>query len=112
VNARLHLSTRRGALVVPATALQRGPNGTFVYVIGADAAVAPRPVEVASTSGELAVIGRGLTEGERVVVEGQSQLRPGSKVQVREAGRPAGAPGAQARDGAASGGEGGRGGGG
>jgi multidrug efflux system membrane fusion protein len=98
VNARLHLSEKKGALVVPATAIQRGPNGTFVFVVGADATASPRAVELASTSGDLAVIGRGLEEGERVVVDGQNQLRAGSKVQVREAGRPgdAGRPSAQA----------------
>jgi multidrug efflux system membrane fusion protein len=85
VSARLHLSVRKGALVVPATAIQRGPNGVFVYVIGADATVQPRPVEVASSSGDLTVIGRGLEEGEKVVVDGQNQLRPGSKVAARDA---------------------------
>jgi multidrug efflux system membrane fusion protein len=89
VNARLHLSVRKGALVVPATAIQRGPNGTFLFVIGADSTVTPRAVEVASTSADVAVIARGLEEGERVVVDGQNQLRTGSKVQVREPGKPA-----------------------
>lgn len=86
VNARLHLATRSGALVVPATALQRGPAGTFVYVIGSDMTVSPRPVEVESTQGELALIAKGLQEDERVVVDGQNQLRPGSRVAVRGPG--------------------------
>jgi multidrug efflux system membrane fusion protein len=99
VNARLHLAVRKGALVVPATAVQRGPNGVFVYVVGADATVAPRPVEVAASAGDLSVIGKGLEEGEKVVVDGQNQLRPGSKVAARDAApRPApAAPGAPAR---------------
>jgi multidrug efflux system membrane fusion protein len=88
VNARLRLSVRKGALVVPATAIQRGPNGTFLFVIGADSTVAPRAVEVASTAGDIAVISSGLTDGERVVVDGQNQLRTGSKVQIREPGKP------------------------
>jgi multidrug efflux system membrane fusion protein len=103
VKARLNLSVERGALVVPATALQRGPNGTFVYVVGADATAAPRPVEIASTQGDSAVIARGLSEGERVVVDGQAALRSGSKVTAREAGQPAtgaGAPAASDRPGA------------
>ena len=87
VNARLHVAVRKGALVVPATAVQRGPNGTFVYVIGADSTVAPRQVEVASTAAETSVIARGLEEGERVVVDGQNQLRAGSRVVVREPGQ-------------------------
>lgn len=89
VNARLHLTTRSGALVVPATALQRGPAGPFVYVVGSDMTVSPRPVEVEATQGELALIAKGLQEDERVVVDGQNQLRPGSRVAVRgPGGRP------------------------
>ncbi len=84
VNARLLLTTRRGALVMPATAVQRGPAGTFVYVIGADATAAPRPVELAGIQGDQAMITGGLEEGDRVVVDGQNQLRPGSRVAPRE----------------------------
>jgi len=95
VNARLRLSVRKGALTVPATALQRGPNGVFVYVINEDQTVAPRPVEVGGTIADLSVIAKGLAEGERVVTDGQNQLRPGSKVAPRDAGP------AQARQGQA-----------
>jgi multidrug efflux system membrane fusion protein len=86
VKARLGLSVERGALTMPATAVQRGPNGSFVYVVGADASVSPRPVEIASTQGDVAIVGKGLQEGEQVVVDGQGQLRPGAKVAAREAG--------------------------
>ncbi|HEX9050142.1 MAG TPA: efflux RND transporter periplasmic adaptor subunit, partial [Anaeromyxobacter sp.] len=75
VKARLALSVQRGALVVPAAAVQRGPNGPFAYVIGADSTVSPRAIELASSEGDLAVVARGLEPGERVVVEGQGQLR-------------------------------------
>jgi multidrug efflux system membrane fusion protein len=88
VNARLHLSVRKGALVVPASAIQRGPNGSFVFVVGADATVSARPVEVASTQADVAVVASGLQEGEKVVTDGQNQLRIGAKVQVREPGKP------------------------
>jgi membrane fusion protein, multidrug efflux system len=87
VKARLVLATRRDALVVPATALQRGPSGTFVYVIGADQTVAVRPIEAEPPRGETAVIEKGLSAGEHVVADGQNQLRPGSKVMTREAGK-------------------------
>jgi multidrug efflux system membrane fusion protein len=87
VNARLHLTTRKGALVFPATALQRGPSGTFVYVVGADGTVAPRPVDVELTQGDVALVAKGVADGERVVVDGQNQLRPGAKVAVREQGQ-------------------------
>jgi membrane fusion protein, multidrug efflux system len=86
VKARLHLATRPGALVVPATTLQNGPAGTFVYVIKPDLTVEPRPVQAEPPRGEVAIIIEGLREGERVVVDGQSQLRPGSRVAPREPG--------------------------
>jgi multidrug efflux system membrane fusion protein len=95
VNARLRLSTHHDALVVPAVAIQRGPSGSFVYVITADGTAEMRRVET-TTQGDLAIVSTGLNDGERVAVEGQSQLRPGAKVAVRAAqARPAGAtPGA------------------
>ena len=95
VKVRLALSVQKGALVVPVTALQRGPAGAFVYAIGPDDTATVKPVEVASTQGELAVLANGLAEGERVVVDGQNALRPGSKVAAREPGKaPPGQPGA------------------
>lgn len=86
VKARLLLTTRKDALVVPATVPQRGPEGVFAYVIQADQTVQPRPIEVEITEGELSVVARGLNEGEHVVAEGQSQLRAGSKVAPRSSG--------------------------
>ncbi len=87
VKVRLFLATQRGALVIPSAALQRGPQGQFVYVIGAGQKVSVRPVQPATRWGGLVVVARGLAQGERVVVEGQARLRPGSRVQPRE--RPA-----------------------
>jgi multidrug efflux system membrane fusion protein len=97
VNARLRLTTRKGALTIPATALQRGPAGTFVYVVGADATAAMRPVELDVVQGDLALVASGLTEGEKVVTDGQNQLRPGAKVAVREPGQGGGAGQRQAQ---------------
>jgi multidrug efflux system membrane fusion protein len=65
--------------------VQRGPQGTFVYVVGQDQTVSLRPVELGPTVDQLSVVGKGLTTGEQVVVEGQNQLRPGAKVQARPA---------------------------
>jgi multidrug efflux system membrane fusion protein len=87
VKARLLLSTHRNALVVPATALQRGPAGIFVYVIGKDQTVAMKPVQAAPPQNDLAIVDKGLAEGEQVVADGQGQLRPGSRVAPREQGR-------------------------
>jgi membrane fusion protein, multidrug efflux system len=87
VKARLLLTTQKNALTVPSTVPQRGPDGTFAYVIQQDQTVQPRPIEVEVTEGDTAVISKGLNEGEQVVVDGQNQLRAGSKVQVRQAGQ-------------------------
>jgi multidrug efflux system membrane fusion protein len=85
IKARLRLATREGALVVPAAALQRGPQGTFVYVVGDGDIAKARAVEIESTQGEIAIVASGLSAGERVVAEGQNQLRPGAKVAPRAA---------------------------
>ncbi|MDP9151797.1 MAG: efflux RND transporter periplasmic adaptor subunit, partial [Myxococcota bacterium] len=85
VRARLRLATRHNAIVVPAAVVQRGPQGPFAYVVGSDAKAAVRPVVVDSLEGELAIIASGLSPGEQVVVEGQAQLRPGSKVSPKAA---------------------------
>jgi multidrug efflux system membrane fusion protein len=92
VNARLRLAVRKGALTVPVTAVQRGPSGVFVYALAGDGTAAQRPVTLEATQGDLALVAKGLEEGDRVVVEGQNQLRPGAKVVPREAGAPAGRP--------------------
>src|SRR6478609_8644802 len=83
VRARLLLATRTGALSVPAPAVQRGPQGTFVYVVLPDQTAALRPVEVETVQDQWAVIRKGIAAGDQVVVEGQNQLKPGSKVALR-----------------------------
>ena len=83
VKARLTLSTKKGALTIPAAVVQHGPNGTFAYVVGAGSTVEMRPVVVDTIQGDLAIIKSGLTTGEQVVVDGQAQLRPGAKVAPR-----------------------------
>jgi multidrug efflux system membrane fusion protein len=91
VKARLLVSVHAGAIIVPAQALQRGPSGTFVYVVGADQTVQPRTVQLDRVQGEDALIAKGLEAGEIVVSEGQNQLRAGSKVAPRGAAGVAGA---------------------
>ncbi|HEX5660507.1 MAG TPA: efflux RND transporter periplasmic adaptor subunit [Polyangiales bacterium] len=83
VKARLLLETRKDALVVPSTAIQRGPRGPFVYVVGSDQTAQVRMIKVELMIAEEAVIASGLQPGEQVVIEGQNQLRPGAKVQLR-----------------------------
>ena len=86
VKARLLLTVRKGALVIPAVAVQRGPQGAFVYVVGDDMRAVLRPVTVERIEGETAIVAKGLTAGDKVVSEGQNQLRPGARVQPRATG--------------------------
>jgi multidrug efflux system membrane fusion protein len=81
VKARMLVETRENAIVVPAVAVQRGPQGVFVYTVAADLTATLKPVEVAFQTGDIAVVARGIEAGEQVVIEGQNQLRPGAKVE-------------------------------
>ncbi|WP_282003728.1 MdtA/MuxA family multidrug efflux RND transporter periplasmic adaptor subunit [Geotalea uraniireducens] len=92
VNVRLLLETRRNAIVVPAAAIQRGSQGTFVYVVKADRTVTVRPVVVGVHQADIVSVDSGLAGGEMVVVEGAERLREGSKVELRN---PAGTKGQQ-----------------
>jgi multidrug efflux system membrane fusion protein len=99
VKARLRLTIRKGALVIPAVAVQRGPQGAFVYVANNGQAEL-RNIGVERIEGEDALISQGLASGEKVVREGQSQLRPGAKLAERDTGggaeKPAAGPPAPA----------------
>ena len=82
VNVRLIVNTRRGVPTVPAQTVQDGPNGSYAYVIKDDNTVERRTVEVASVQDGVAVIGKGLTPGEKIVVDGQYRLTNGSRVRI------------------------------
>lgn len=86
VNVRLLLKTLPQVVVVPSTAVQRGPNGVYVYVVKPDSTVAIQPVGVGQISSGTAVIENGLTAGTRIVAAGQYRLQPGSRVQSAAAG--------------------------
>jgi len=82
VNARLLLETKKGETVVPAAAVQRGPQGSsFAYVVKSDKTVEVRNVKVALTQGNLAVVSSGIAPGEQVVTDGQDKLQGGSRVE-------------------------------
>jgi multidrug efflux system membrane fusion protein len=89
VKVRLEVETRSRALVVPSASIQRGPDGSFVYLVTAEQTVQVRPVNVALVQDNQAVIDKGLADGDQVVVEGQSQLKPNAKVAPRAEGAPA-----------------------
>ncbi len=87
VNARLLIDTKKDAVIVPGTAVQRGAQGPFVYMVKADNTVAVRPVSVGVPQGEEVSIVSGLEAGDQVVVDGAERLRDGSKVEVKVPGQ-------------------------
>lgn len=80
VNAQIVLGTRQRAVTVPATVIQRGPNGLYAYIVNEDESVAMQPVKIAYSQDGKAVIENGLSAGMRVVVDGQYKLKPGTKI--------------------------------
>ncbi len=84
VNARLLLSVRTNGIVVPASVVQRGPEGAYAFVVNNDMSVKMAPVKVGQIDQGQALIESGLAAGERVVVDGQYKLQPGSKVKPAE----------------------------
>lgn len=85
VNARVLLGTRRGALTIPAPAVQRGPQGLFVWLVTAENRAQMRAVTVDTRFGSSTIVLGGLAEGDRVVVDGQLKLRPDTPVSVANA---------------------------
>ena len=87
-NVQLKVSTVKGGLVVPTQAVQRGPDGDYVYQVQGDNTVKMQPVVSGTEVGDSHVlIAQGLKEGDRVVTEGQFRLKPGSKVQALAPGQ-------------------------
>jgi membrane fusion protein, multidrug efflux system len=82
VNARLVLTTRKNATVIPSSVVQRGPQGTYAYVIKPDKSVEMRRIKIAQTEASLALVDNGLQPGEEVVVDGQYKLQPGAHVEL------------------------------
>jgi multidrug efflux system membrane fusion protein len=82
INVVMTLQTLRNVITVPTTAINRGPNGTFVFIIGANHHVSMRPVKVSWTQGDLSVVSSGLTAGLMVVTDGQMILKNGSLIRV------------------------------
>jgi membrane fusion protein, multidrug efflux system len=85
VNIKLWLNTQRGVIIIPAVAIQRGPSGTFVYVVQDDNTVAVRDVKVGLTEGTDVSVDSGIKPGEQVVIDGAEKLTEGTKVVIRPA---------------------------
>ena len=99
VNVQLLIDTLKQVVVIPTGAVQRGPNGTFVYVVGDDNAAKLRPVTVSKQDETQSVIAKGLTPPERVVTTGFARLTDGAKVEIGSADGAAPAQNARARSG-------------
>lgn len=102
VNARLLLETKQDAVIIPSAAIQRGPQGAFLFVLKQDKTVTMQLVKLGVTQGGDTAVIAGIAAGDLVVVEGTERLREGSKVEPKvpktaeagSSGRP-GQPGAQ-----------------
>jgi multidrug efflux system membrane fusion protein len=84
VNARMLVDTLREATVLPTAAVQRGSQGTFVYVVREDSTVTVRPVKLGPVQGELVAVESGVTPGESVVTDGGDRLREGARVEIAD----------------------------
>lgn len=80
VNIRLFLDVRKDAIIVSSAAIQKGAQGTFVYVVGSDNLAEVRQVQVEFVEGNVSVISQGLKAGEQVVVDGADKLQQGAPV--------------------------------
>jgi multidrug efflux system membrane fusion protein len=83
VRARLLLTTRKNVVTIPAVALQRGPEGFYVWIVKPDETVEQRPIEAFQADEDIVIATKGLNAGETVVVEGQSRLDVGAHVAIR-----------------------------
>ena len=90
VNVRVALNSIPKAITVPTPAVNRGPSGTFVYIVSGDNTAVVRPVSVAFAQDETSVISSGLSPGEMVITDGQISLKPGSPVSLRQTAAKAG----------------------
>jgi multidrug efflux system membrane fusion protein len=82
VNVRVLAQTRRQALTIPASALERGPDGLFTYVVQADSTIKVAALTVGQQTGDVVVIEKGLQAGDKVVASNQYRLQPGARIRA------------------------------
>ena len=80
VNMHLLVDTKHNLTILPTAAIQRGPQGTYVYAVGSDNIVKIHPVTLAQSTGNRVGLSDGLNAGELVVIDGQDKLQDGSRV--------------------------------
>src|SRR5262249_24621471 len=83
VRLRVRANTRAGAVTIPPTAVQRGPQGLYTWVIKPDNTAEQRPIETVPIDSDITIVTKGLTVGEQVVVNGQYRLQAGSHVETK-----------------------------
>jgi membrane fusion protein, multidrug efflux system len=108
VNISLRVDTLESQLVVPTAAVQNGQQGTFVYLVDEDSRVHLKPVQVGITTATESDILSGISEGDRVVIDGTDRLLEGAAVRVRKAGEMENPPGFDPNAGGRRGGRGGK----
>jgi multidrug efflux system membrane fusion protein len=89
VNVSVRLYEQADAIVIPSQAVQSGPQGQYVYVVGDDMVANVRRIDVQEIDGERTIVARGLSKGERVVTRGQLRLGPKTRVQIGAPAEPA-----------------------
>jgi membrane fusion protein, multidrug efflux system len=89
VNVHLLVDTKKNVVLVPTTAILRGPQGTYVFAVGPDNKVKIHVVSLAETNANITGVSSGLNAGDVVVTDGQDKLQEGSKVDPRESSVPA-----------------------
>jgi multidrug efflux system membrane fusion protein len=107
VNVRLLIDVLKNVVVVPASTIQRGSQGTYLYVVKDDQTAELRPVNIKSTEGNDVALASGVEPGEMVVLEGMDKIQDGSRVDVQTPGQTPDTSGS--RRGGGRGGRGGRG---
>src|SRR5580658_3326843 len=88
VRTRILITTKKDAVTLPSVAVQRGPDGTYVWVVKQDNTVEQRPITTQNVNEDIAIATKGLTAGERVVLNGQSRLDVGTHVDIRSQNTP------------------------
>jgi len=109
VNVRMRVDVLKDVLVIPTLAVERGQQGTFVFVVNADKTVTSRPVKLGPAEGERVAVSSGLEAGEVVVTEGADRLKDGASINLTGAdggGPPAGAAKGKKKKGGGPGGAG------
>jgi membrane fusion protein, multidrug efflux system len=89
VRIRILITTDKNAVTVPPAAVQRGPDGFYVWVIKPDNTAEQRPIDAQLVSEDTAIAAKGLKAGERVVLTGQSRLDVGTRIEIRAPNAPA-----------------------